>query len=264
MEESSHHRVKVLHRQMKDRAQDETIDTLFGGEIKLTQHRTGYRFSLDSVLLAHFASVKDRDKVIDLGTGNGVIPMMLAYLYPSISISGVEIQQAMAQRAERNARLNGFNDRVTILCVDVADAPSLWRPGSFDLVICNPPYRRLSSGRLSPESEKQIARHETKATLDDFLTTASFLLTVKGRFACIYLAERSVDLLVNMRRAGIEPKRLKTVHPFIESEARMVLVEGARAGRSMLQVLPPLVIYDQPNRYSAEVARMLLGRKRSV
>jgi tRNA1Val (adenine37-N6)-methyltransferase len=248
---------------MNQRVEDETMDSVFGGEIKLWQHRTGYRFSLDSVLLAHFASIRTGDKVIDLGTGNGVIAMMLAYLYPSISIRAVEVQQGMARRAERNARLNGLDDRVTIVWLDLMDVPSSFAPGSFDLVISNPPFRRLRSGRVSPKSEKQIARHEMKATLDDFLASAVFLLAAKGRFACIYLAERSVDLLATMRRVGIEPKRLQAVHPLIASDAHMVLVEGVKAGGAALQVLPPLVIYDQPNHYSSDVADMLLGRKRS-
>lgn len=248
---------------MKQQLADESIDSVFGGEIKLWQHRSGYRFSVDSVLLAYFASIRSGDRVMDLGTGNGIIPMMLAYLYGSISIAAVEVQQGMARRAEKNARLNGFDDRISITCIDVKDVPSNFAPGSFDVVICNPPYRRVSSGRMSPQSEKQIARHETKATLDDFLTGAVFLLASKGRFACIYLAERCVDLLATMRSVGIEPKRLQIVHPFIGSDAHMVLVEGVKAARTTLQVLPPLVIYDQPKQYSREVADMLLGRKRS-
>ena len=248
---------------MKQQVLDETIDSVFGGAIKLWQHRCGYRFSLDSVLLAYFVSIRTGDKVMDLGSGNGVIPMMLAYLHPSISIDGVEVQQAMVRRAEKNARLNGFDDRITMRCVDVKDVSLNFAPGSYDVIICNPPYRRVSSGRLSPDSEKQIARHETKATLHDFLIGADFLLPAKGRFACIYLAERSVDLLASMRRVGIEPKRLQTVHPLIGNDAQMVLVEGVKAARSMLQVLPPLVVSDQPNRYSRELANMLLGRKRS-
>ena len=169
----------------------------------------------------------------------------------------------MARRAEKNAQLNGFDDRITITCIDVKDVPSSFAPASFDVVICNPPYRRVSSGRMSPQSEKQIARHESKATLDDFLTRAVFLLPSKGRFACIYLAERTVDLLATMRRVGVEPKRLQTVHPFIGSNAHMVLVEGVKAARTTLRVLSPLVIYDQPKQYSREVADMLLGRKRA-
>jgi tRNA1Val (adenine37-N6)-methyltransferase len=249
---------------MQQQVDDETIDSVLGGEIKLWQHRTGYRFSLDSVLLAYFVSIRTGDNVMDLGTGNGVIPMMLAHLYPSISIDAVEVQPSMARRAERNARLNRFDDRMTITCLDLKNVCLGFAPASFNVVICNPPYRRVSSGRLSRQSEKQIARHETKATLDDFLRSAGFLLPAKGRFACIYLAERSVDLIATMRRVGIEPKRLQTVHPLIGSEAQMILVEGVKGARCALQVLPPLVIYDQPNHYSSEVADILSGRKRSA
>jgi tRNA1Val (adenine37-N6)-methyltransferase len=238
---------------------DETLDALFGGALKLYQGKRGYRFSLDSLLLADFATIRSGNRVIDLGTGNGVIPLILAYRYPSISVTGVEIQQELAVRAQRNVRLNDYEDRIAIACMDISFARRHFIPESFDSVICNPPYRPANSGRLSPSQEKQIARHELKAGLDDFVQVTAFLLRNKGRFACIHLGDRAVDLLTAMRAAGIEPKRLRVVHPFAGAEASMILLEAVKGGRSGLDVLAPLIVYDSTNVYTAEVNAILAG-----
>jgi tRNA1Val (adenine37-N6)-methyltransferase len=239
---------------------DETLDALFGGEIKLYQDRRGYRFSLDSILLADFATVRPGEKVIDLGAGNGVLALILARRYPSISITGLELQPSMVHRAARNVKLNGYQDRILISCTDVSAVSDQFAADSFDMAICNPPYRRASSGRLSPSSEKQVARHETKGTLRDFVTAAGFLLNAKGRFACVYLAERAIDLLTAMQRAGLEPKRLQMVHPFPAAKASMILVEGVKGGRTGVAILPPLVIYNDNQSYTAQLDLMLAGQ----
>ena len=234
-------------------ATDETLDALFGGGLKLYQQKQGYRFSIDAILLADFATVRSGNKVIDLGTGNGIVPLILAYRYASISVTGIEIQQQMAERATRNIRLNGYEDRIVIEQMDITSTVERFEPESFDTIVCNPPYRQATSGRLSPSSEKQIARHEIKARLHDFVRAAAFLVKNKGRFACIQLGERTVDVVSAMRSAGLEPKRMRTVHPFSEANASMVLVEAVRGGRSGIDILPPLIIYDSTNNYTAEV-----------
>jgi tRNA1Val (adenine37-N6)-methyltransferase len=238
----------------------ETLDALFGGALKLYQKKGGYRFSLDSLLLADFSTLRSGNRVIDLGTGNGVIPLILAYRYPSISVTGIEIQREMAERAVRNVRLNGYEDRITIACIDIASTIRQLGPESFDSVISNPPYRQRSSGRLSPSGEKQIARHELKASLEDFVQLAAFLLKNKGRFACCHLGDRTVDLLTAMRGAGMEPKRLRLVHPFAAVQASMILVEAVKGGRSGLEILPPLIVYEAEKMYTAEVKSILAGR----
>ena len=235
------------------RATDETVDALFGGGLKLYQQKQGYRFSIDAILLADFATVRSGNKVIDLGTGNGIVPLILAYRYASISVTGIEIQQQMAERATRNIRLNGYEDRIVIEQMDITSTVERFEPESFDTIVCNPPYRQATSGRLSPSSEKQIARHEIKARLHDFVRAAAFLVKNKGRFACIQLGERTVDVVSAMRSAGLEPKRMRTVHPFSEANASMVLVEAVRGGRSGIDILPPLIIYDSTNNYTAEL-----------
>jgi tRNA1Val (adenine37-N6)-methyltransferase len=240
-------------------ANDETLDALFGGELRLYQKKRGYRFSLDAILLADFATIRPGNKVIDLGTGNGVVPLILAYRYPSISVTGLEIQRQMADRAARSIQLNGYEDRIVIKHMDIASTAKRFKAESFDSVVCNPPYRQASSGRLSPSSERQIARHELKASLADFVRAAAFLLKNKGCFACIQLADRTVDLVSAMRSAGLEPKRLRAVHPFSDAKASMVLVEGVKSGRNGVDILPPLVIYDSAKIYSAELNAIAAG-----
>jgi tRNA1Val (adenine37-N6)-methyltransferase len=242
---------------------DETLDALFGGDLQLYQNKQGYRFSIDSLLLADFATIGSDNKVIDLGSGNGVLPLILAYRYPSVLITGVEIQRQMVARAARNIRLNGYQDRIAIAQMDIASTVERFQAESFDAVICNPPYRRVTSGRLSLSREKQIARHETKATLNDFVRAAAFLLKNKGSFACIQLGDRMVDLVSAMRNAGLEPKRLRTVHAFADAKASLVLVEAVKGGRKGVDILPPLIVYDIARNYSAELNAITSGPKRS-
>lgn len=237
----------------------DTLDTLFGGKLRLYQSRNGYRFSLDAVLLAYFAAVGGAEKIADLGTGNAVIPSILAYLYPSVSIAGLELQDNMLRRARRNIGLNGFAARVEIISGDVRAIEQLARQGSFDAVTCNPPYRSPRSGRLSPDTERNLARHQIEGTLDDFIRAAAYLLAAKGRLAVVYRAERMVDLLQTMQRFDIEPKRLRLVHAFAGAEASLVLVEGRKGSRSGLAALPPLIVYEKPKMYTSEVEQMLAG-----
>ena len=242
---------------------DETADALFQGKLKLYQSRSGYRFSLDAVLLARFATVKPGEQAADLGTGNGVIPLILVYLNPSLSVTGVETQQSMAERARKNVQLNGFEKQITILYGDVRAIDSIAARQSHEVVVCNPPYRKPTSGRVSPNAEKQIARHEIKGSLDDFLRAGDYLLPVKGRMAVIYQAAHCLDLLEAMRKVGIEPKRLRMVHSYADAEASLVLAEGMKGGKSALKVLSPLVIYERDQKYTFEVQSMLAGSTES-
>jgi tRNA1Val (adenine37-N6)-methyltransferase len=239
----------------------ETLDALFGGAVKLFQSRAGYRFSLDALLLADFATLKRRDRVVDLGTGSGVIPLILARAHPALSIVGVEYQSALAERAARNVALNRLAGRVSIARGDVRDPASIAAANRFDAAICNPPYRRPASGRVSANDERQIARHEIHGGLDDFIAAGGYFLRAKGRMAMVYLAERSVDLLAALRRAGLEPKRLRLVHSSVRSEASLVLVEAVKQGRSGMKILPPLIVYREGKEYSDEVAAMIAGKR---
>jgi tRNA1Val (adenine37-N6)-methyltransferase len=242
------------------KSEDETLDTLFEGKLKLFQAHSGYRFSLDALLLAHFMNCRRGEQIADLGTGNGVIALILAYLHSSLSITGVEIQPSMVDRAWRNVQMNGFRVRVTIRQGDVGDIQETFGPESFAAVICNPPYRRMTSGRISHNAERKIARHEIAAELADFLRAGAYLLPIRGRIALVYPAPRVVDLLQSMRTANLEPKRLRMVHSFADAKASLVLVEGVKGGRSGIKILAPLLVYKQGKQYTNEVEAMLAGR----
>jgi tRNA1Val (adenine37-N6)-methyltransferase len=191
-----------------------------------------------------------------------VISLALAHRHPSTTVIGLEIQPAMVARARKNVRQNGLGNRIEIIAGDVRAVKTIHEPACCDIVVSNPPYRKSSSGRLSPDREKQIARHEIAGHVDDFLRAAAYLLRAKGRLAFIYSAERSIELLATMRAMRLEPKRLRMVHAFAEAEAALALVEAIKSGRSGVKVLPPLIIYRKgksDNEYTNEVAAIIAG-----
>ena len=218
---------------------DECVDTFLDGRLKLIQFRRGYRFSIDAVLLAQFVSIKHDDVVIDLGTGCGIIPMVLLLNEPVGHIFALEIQPELAEQAARNARLNGFEHEVEVILGDLKHLPL--ESSSADVVICNPPYRQKNSGRINPDPQKAIARHELLSSLNDILDAAAKALRPKGRFAMIYPAARLADLLIKMRGFNLEPKRLRIVYPSMQSDANLALVEASLGGRAGLKILPPLL-----------------------
>jgi len=217
----------------------ECIDSFLDGSLSVIQSRRGYRFSVDALLLAGFAGVRPGDRVIDLGTGCGIIPLVLLTSREAGRVIGLEIQRRLAWQACRNAGLNGLDSSMEVVLGDLRRQP--FKNGTFDLAVSNPPYRKAGSGRINPDSERAIARHEILACLDDVVRAARALLREKGRLAVVYPAERSGDLLVRMRGQGLEPKRLQFVYPDLVSEAALVLVEGVLGGRPGLRVLPPIL-----------------------
>ncbi len=238
-------------------SRDETLDAFFQGKLKIIQRKRGYRFSIDAVLLAHFVEIGGGEKIADLGTGNGVIPLILACLHPSVRVVGLELQEEMTKRAQRSVDLNRLGEKVKILQGDVRSIKEIFSPRSFAAVVCNPPYRGPASGRINPDPEKRIARHEVQGRLLDFVRAGSYLLQQGGRMALIYPATRMVDLLQTMRGEDIEPKRLRLVHSFEEDMATLVLAEGVKGSGSELKVMPPLVVYTKERKYTAEMKAIL-------
>jgi len=239
---------------------DETLDDLRPAGLRIIQKINGYRFSLDPILLCDFARVEADDAVTDLGTGSGVIPLLLSVGTSAKRIVGVEIQPELADRARRSVLLNGLGERVEILEGDLRVLSKGLDRQSFDVVLSNPPYRRIGTGRRAPSAEKAAARHELSGGLEDFLRAAAFLLRHGGRFYIVYLVERLAELLAMMRGQRLEPKRLRCVHSREGEGARMVLVEGRKGGGEGLSVEPPLFIYDG-ERYTEEVLAIYGGVK---
>jgi tRNA1(Val) A37 N6-methylase TrmN6 len=222
---------------------DESIDDFMDGRLKLIQSRRGYRFSIDTILLSEFVSIKPGDIIVDLGTGCGIIPMVLLLKRVIGYAYGLEIQPELAYQAVRNAVLNGLENKMGVILGDIRRPPLM--PSSADVVICNPPYRQRESGRINPDPQRAIARHEICASLDDILDTARRLLRPKGRLAMIYPAVRLVDILVRMRGFNLEPKRIRMIYPGLESEAKLILIEAAADGRGGLKLMQPFI--DQGN-----------------
>ena len=228
----------------------ETVDRILEGKLKCIQKQNGYRFSIDALLLSHFIRVKDGDQVLDLGTGGGIIPMILAKRWTCSRIVGLDIQDDLINMARRSAVLNQVADRVEFTPGDIRQIKTLFDARSFDAVTFNPPYRQIHSGRRNPNVEKAIARHELEATLHDFLQAAAHVLKTKGRVFVIYPASRAVNLFSRMRTLRLEPKRMTLVHSNAASEGQFVLVEGLKGGNEALKVLPPLFIYEDGGGYT--------------
>jgi tRNA1Val (adenine37-N6)-methyltransferase len=217
---------------------DETLDEFMDGRIRLIQSRKGYRFSVDAILLAQFVTVKPTDVIVDLGAGCGIISLLLLQR-PVRYVLALEIQRNLADQAVRNASLNRVSDRMRVILADLRQIP--FRKPFADLVVCNPPFRRPGSGRVNPDLQRAIARHEIMASLNDILNASRAALKPKGRLALIYPAGRLVDLVMRMRAFEIEPKRMRVVYPSMEEEAKLVLVEGLRGGKGGVKVFPPLI-----------------------
>ncbi|MBW2597557.1 MAG: methyltransferase, partial [Deltaproteobacteria bacterium] len=200
-----------------------TTDSLFNGSIRVKQHGSGYRFSLDAVLLARHARPSPDHTVLDLGTGCGIIPLILAYRHPKIKIYGVEVQTELADIATLNIAENHMENRITIYCKDLKRLQQDMTSGPVDLVVTNPPYRKLESGRLNPNHQRAVAKHEIKATLFDVVETARRMLRTSGRFVIIHAAERMVDIIIQMRSAGIEPKYIRMIHSSRQVNAKRIL-----------------------------------------
>jgi tRNA1Val (adenine37-N6)-methyltransferase len=237
-------------------ALETTEDSFFGGRMKVLQPLDGYRFSIDAVLLAAFSAPNALNTIVDLGTGCGIIPLILGYRLPESRIIGIEIQTELACLARKNIEINGLKDRISVIDGDMKSIGINDVSGPVDLVLCNPPYRKYRSGRINPHQQRAIARHEISATLSDVTNIASRLLGIGGRFAVIYPAERITDLLTAMRAAGIEPKCLQTVHSRIHDPARLLLVSGIKGAKPGSIIQEPLTIYQPDGKYTDPVQDM--------
>lgn len=232
----------------------ERIDDLVISDLKIIQNEAEFCFSLDAILLAHFASVRQDAQAVDLGTGTGVISLLLTTRGAG-HVSGVEVSPSMAAMAVRSVQLNDLQHKVEIIHGDLCKVKDLFSAGEYDLVVSNPPYRPVGGGFISPNDRVAMAKHEVTATLQDVVQAARYLLKTRGRFAMVHLPERMSEILVAMSQAGIEPKRLQLVHSAIDKKPKMLLVEGMRGAKPGLEVLPPLIVYKPDGSYSDEIQK---------
>ncbi len=233
----------------------ETLDSIKirDFEVKIYQAKSGYRFSLDALLLADFPALKSCKSILELGAGSGVISLLLALKYPKACVTGVEIQESLYRRAARNAEVNNLSDRVSFVHADLRELPGKFSAGSFELCVMNPPFRKPGTGRISPGDERAAARHELKGGIEEAIKTARIMLKNRGRLCVVYHPERLSELVTLMKAHSLEPKRLRFIHSHTKDEARMVLIEAVKDGAPGLKTLPPLFVYAKEKEYTAEM-----------
>ena len=237
--------------------ENERLDDLNRNGYKIIQNPETFCFGMDAVLLSGFAQVKEGENVIDLCTGTGVIPILMAAKYPMAKLySGLEIQDISVDMASRSVIYNDLKDKVKIVKGDVCVAGRLMGLSKYDVVTCNPPYMNENHGLKNPKSVLAIARHEILCTLEDVIRESSRLLKVNGRLYMVHRPQRMVEIFDIMRKYKLEPKKIRLVHPYVDKEANMVLIEAIKGARPMLKVLPPLVIYEDQGKYTKEVINL--------
>ncbi|MFO7760609.1 MAG: tRNA1(Val) (adenine(37)-N6)-methyltransferase [Thermodesulfobacteriota bacterium] len=234
-----------------------TEETLFKGDLRFFQPEKGYRFSVDSVLLAHYIYPQAGHSILDLGAGCGIISLILAYRWPEVRITALELQDSLYRLLKSNLEINDYAGRLKSIQGDFRRIREIVPAEFFDLVVSNPPYRTVTSGRQNPESEEAIARHELKANLSEAVTAASYAVCNRGRVAFIYPAQRLAGLMETMRENRLEPKRLQMVHGHPGVHAKMVLLEAVKNGDEELKILPPFFIYKKKRgEYTAGMAAL--------
>lgn len=235
---------------------NERVDDLQYKGLRLIQKQEGFCFGVDAVLLANFADVRRGASVIDLGTGTGIISILLAGKTEARSITGLEIQSDMAEMAQRSVCLNKLEDRVKIVNGDIKNAIRDFGASKFDVVVTNPPYINKGGGMLNPLNTKAVSRHEILCTLEDVVGVSGKLLAPGGQLAMVHRPERLVDIYCLMRSNGIEPKYTRFVHPSPGKAPNLVLVKGTRGGKPQMKVLEPLYVYNPDGCYSDEINRI--------
>lgn len=237
----------------------ERLDDLQQQGLQIIQSDEVFAFSLDAVLLANYVTVRPRDHVVDLGTGTGVIPLLVSRRNPTGRVVGVEIQERLADMAARSVAGNELGQRVEIVQGDLRDAPEYFPSESFDVVTCNPPYRKIGQGDVHAPEHVRIARHEVTCTLADAVQSAAYLVRSGGKVAFVHRADRLADVIWEMRARRLEPKRLRMVHPRADRHANMLLIEAIKNGGVELRIDPPLIVHREDGSYSEEIQAIYAG-----
>lgn len=232
---------------------NERVDDLQRNHYKIIQDPERFCFGMDAVLLSGFARAKEGDKVLDLGTGTGILPLLMEAKTKASHFTGLEIQAESADMAARSVSLNGLEDKITIVTGDIKEAVSLFGAASFDVVTCNPPYMTEHHGLTNPREPKAIARHELLCTLEDVIRESAGLLRPGGNFFMVHRPFRLAEIMVLLREYKLEPKRMKLVYPYVDKEPNMVLLEANRGGRPRMTVEKPLIVYRKPGVYTDEI-----------
>ncbi len=238
---------------MNSLRENERLDDLQRKGYKIIQNTKIFCFGIDAVLLSAFAKMNKTESAIDLGTGNGIIPMLMEARYEGAHYYGLEIQDINVEMATRSVEMNGLTGKVEIVQGDIKEASAIFGAGKYDVVTSNPPYMSANHGLTNPDSHKAIARHEILCTLDDVVREAAKLLKTNGRFYMIHRPQRLVEIFGKLTEYKLEPKRVRFVHPFADKEANMVLIEAVKGAKSMVKIESPLVVYKEQGVYTQEL-----------
>ena len=233
--------------------ENERIDDLERNGYHIIQDTKRFCFGMDAVLLSGFARVKEGARVLDLGTGTGIIPILLEAKTKAEHLTGLEIQKDSADMARRSVLLNGLGDKIEIVTGDIKEAGSLFDAASFDVITCNPPYMIGQHGITNEGDAKAIARHEILCTLEDVVSQAAKLLKPGGNFFMVHRPFRLAEIMTVLQAYKLEPKRMQLVYPFVDKEPNMVLIEANRGGKPRLTVEKPLIVYKEPGVYMPEI-----------
>ncbi len=231
----------------------ERIDDLQRNGLKIIQDPERFCFGMDAVLLSGFAQAKAGDRVLDLCTGTGILPLLLSARTKAASVCGLEIQEESADMACRSVLMNGLEEKIKIITGDVKEAVGLFGPASFEVITCNPPYMIAQHGIVGSNYAKTVARHEVLCTLRDVLVASASLLVPGGHLFMVHRPFRLAELIVTASSVSLEPKRLRIVYPFADKEPAMVLVEAVRGGKSGLKVEKPLILFEKNGEYTEEI-----------
>ncbi len=239
-----------------DLYEGERIDELHRNGYRIIQKKDGFCFGMDAVLLSGFAAVREGERALDLGCGTGIIPLLLEAKTRGRHFTGLEIQKQMEDMAARSVRLNGLENKIEIIEGDIKEAGRIFGGASFDVITANPPYMNDRHGLKNPDLPKAIARHEVLCTLQDVVREAAKALRPGGRFYMVHRPRRLIEIITELTGRGLEPKRIKFVHPFADREAKMVLIEAARGGGSFVKVEKPLIVFREQGIYTDEITEI--------
>ena len=233
--------------------ENERIDDLQRNGYRIIQDPDRFCFGMDAVLLSGFVRVKDKASVLDLGTGTGIIPLLLEAKTKAAHLTGLEIQSDSADMARRSVALNELEEKIDIVTGDIREADKIFAAASFDVITCNPPYMIVQHGLKNPENAKAVARHEIFCTLEDVIMQTAKLLKPGGKFFLVHRPFRLAEIMTVLTKYRLEPKRMQLVYPFVNKEPNMVLLEAARGGRPRMTVEKPLIVYREPGVYMSEI-----------
>ena len=238
---------------MEELLPGERLDELHRKGYRIIQKTDGFCFGMDAVLLADFSKIGKEDKVLDMGCGTGILPILMEARTEGGHFTGLEIQEEFASMAGRSIALNRQEDRIKIVCGDIKEASSLFGRESFQVVVSNPPYMVNDHGRKNPDERKTIARHEVLCTLEDLLRETKKVLKNRGKFYLVHRTYRMAEIIHLLVEYGLEPKRIRFVYPYKDKEPNIMLIEAIKGAKSRIQIEPPLIVYEKPGVYTDEI-----------